>query len=206
MTQLKWWHWALGAGVLGLVALRAASARAAVVPSRRLRAFERPGGGRIRDNALLPVEEMVTVQAPDVRRDGKPLHRDVAAAYLAMVAAGRAAGIPAPALALNSGYRSDAEQQVRWERKLAEVRAQHPEYTEDQVRTETRVWIAPPGHSNHRSGRAADLDIEGVAYSKTNIPTMRRTRTHQWLVQNAHLFGFYPYEREPWHWEYNPPA
>ena len=29
---------------------------------------------------------------------------------------------------------------------------------------------------------------------------------YKWLQINAELFGFYPYTREPWHWEYNPPS
>jgi LAS superfamily LD-carboxypeptidase LdcB len=34
---------------------------------------------------------------------------------------------------------------------------------------------------------------------------MRDTAAYHWLVANAATFGFYPYDVEPWHWEYNPP-
>lgn len=203
LRQLKWWHWALGAGAFGLVALASSPARAA---GRRRRAFETPGGGRIQDNSVLPTNEFVRAQAPDVRGTGKLMHRDVAAAYLEMVAAARAAGVRVPSLAVNSAYRSDAEQRGIWEQKVAAVRAEHPEYSDDQVRAEARIWVAPPGYSNHRSGRTLDLDIEGLEYTKAQIPAMRATATHRWLVANAANYGFYPYEREPWHWEYNPMA
>jgi LAS superfamily LD-carboxypeptidase LdcB len=34
---------------------------------------------------------------------------------------------------------------------------------------------------------------------------MRDTPAYRWLVAHAERFGFYPYDLEPWHWEYNPP-
>ena len=34
---------------------------------------------------------------------------------------------------------------------------------------------------------------------------MRTTPAYRWLVDHAAAFGFYPYDIEPWHWEYNPP-
>lgn len=38
------------------------------------------------------------------------------------------------------------------------------------------------------------------------VERMRTTAVHRWLVAHAEAFGFYPYDVEPWHWEYNPPA
>ncbi len=34
---------------------------------------------------------------------------------------------------------------------------------------------------------------------------MRQTSAFHWMVTHAEGFGFYPYDQEPWHWEYNPP-
>ncbi len=38
------------------------------------------------------------------------------------------------------------------------------------------------------------------------MATLRRKPAYLWLREHAERFGFYPYEREPWHWEYNPLA
>jgi hypothetical protein len=34
---------------------------------------------------------------------------------------------------------------------------------------------------------------------------MRQSPVHKWLFLNAARFGWFPYNAEPWHWEYNPP-
>ena len=66
---------------------------------------------------------------------------------------------------------------------------------------------APPGYSEHHSGRAIDLTTdEGVAPLE---PEFERTRAFRWLSKNASQFGFalsfpadnpYGYDYEPWHW------
>jgi LAS superfamily LD-carboxypeptidase LdcB len=71
--------------------------------------------------------------------------------------------------------------------------------------SEARKWVAPPGGSAHQSGRAIDLYL-GSSNDSRNVARLRRTPAYQWMVKNARRFGFYPYEREPWHWEYNPPS
>jgi len=68
-----------------------------------------------------------------------------------------------------------------------------------------RKGTTPPGRSPHHTGRAVDLHVGGKISTKSdNIATQRRSRAYQWLVCNAARFDFYPYFREPWHWEYNP--
>lgn len=73
---------------------------------------------------------------PLAYRGGKPMRPDVAAAFDRMAAAARSAGIT---LVVNSGFRSDAEQQRLWE--------QNPDPR----------WVAPPGTSLHRCGTELDL-------------------------------------------------
>jgi Transglycosylase SLT domain/D-alanyl-D-alanine carboxypeptidase/Putative Flp pilus-assembly TadE/G-like len=73
---------------------------------------------------------------PLAYRQGKPMRPDVAVAFDRMSAAARAAGV---ALVINSGYRSDAEQQRLWDAK-----------------PDPR-WVAPPGTSLHRCGTELDL-------------------------------------------------
>lgn len=73
---------------------------------------------------------------PLAYRQGKPMRPDVAAAFDAMSAAARRAGIT---LSVNSAFRSDAEQ--------ARLFAAHPD----------PKWVAPPGTSLHRYGTELDL-------------------------------------------------
>ena len=122
------------------------------------------------------------------------LHRRAYEAYQRMKAAAEADGIPANLLTIVSGYRSVAHQTAIWERALRKYGS----------REEARKWVAPPGGSPHHSGRAVDLAL-GVSNSSENVEALRRTAAWRWLSCNAGRFGFTPYLREPWHWEYNPP-
>src|SRR5262249_8028697 len=101
----------------------------------------------------------------------------------------------APLLQLTSGFRDPAHQARLWAAALQKYGS--PE--------EARKWVAPPGGSTHQSGRAVDLYLGGKN-SSANVANLRTLPAYRWLVANAGRFGFYPYEREPWHWEYNPPA
>jgi len=70
---------------------------------------------------------------------------------------------------------------------------------------------APPGYSEHHSGRAIDVTTdEGTAPLE---PEFEKTRAFRWLSKNAGRFGFtlsYParnphvYDYEPWHWCFRP--
>jgi hypothetical protein len=73
---------------------------------------------------------------PLVYRQGKGMRPDVAAAFDRMAAAAAKAGI---ALAINSAFRSDAEQARLWQ--------QNPDPR----------WVAPPGTSLHRCATELDL-------------------------------------------------
>src|SRR5262245_13608194 len=61
-------------------------------------------------------------------------------------------------------------------------------------------------NSPHFTGRALDLYVGGepVSTDDRNRAIQVNTKVYQWLVQNAELYGFYPYFYEPWHWEYCP--
>lgn len=159
----------------------------------RLVPVESPGGGRIRDKRDPRPSDLAAVTGTGGRRI--QLHRLAAQAWRAMVAAARADGIAPPLLLPTSGYRSRARQERLWRGALQK-------YGSPQV---ARRWVAPPGGSAHQSGRAIDLYLGG-RNSSSNVANLRRTPAYRWLVANARRFGFYPYEREPWHWEYNPPA
>lgn len=68
---------------------------------------------------------------------------------------------------------------------------------------------APPGFSEHHTGRA--VDIASPDAPQLNVE-FEATQAFQWLTRHAHRFGYtlsYPrgnsagYQYEPWHWCYN---
>ncbi|MGB5347588.1 MAG: D-alanyl-D-alanine carboxypeptidase family protein [Woeseia sp.] len=154
--------------------------------------IENPGGGRIQNKKDPPAADMETIDGHRGRQ--VPLHRLAAAAWRTMVAAARAAGIAAPLLLPISGYRSTKRQRGLFRKAVARYGSE----------SAARKWVAPPGKSAHHSGRAIDLYL-GYDISSRLAPKIRNTAAWRWLRDNAERFGFYPYENEPWHWEYNPP-
>jgi D-alanyl-D-alanine carboxypeptidase len=65
---------------------------------------------------------------------------------------------------------------------------------------------APPGYSEHHSGRAIDVTTDGVRPFEEDF---ERTSAFRWLSGNAGRFGFvlsfppnnrFGYAYEPWHW------
>jgi hypothetical protein len=149
---------------------------------------------------LRPVEpppgDMVRVEPRHLRNPRRHilLHRLAYDAYRRMKQAAEADGVPAQLLTINSGYRSVDHQRALWASALQ--RYQTPEVA--------RRWVAPPGSSPHHSGRAIDLHL-GPANASGNVDQLRATPVWRWLSCNAGRFGFTPYLREPWHWEFNPP-
>lgn len=153
---------------------------------------ERPGGGRISDKTAPAAGDLVDVAAHG--RPTVPLHRLAAGAWSALQAAARIDGIDAPLLLPVSGYRSEEEQDWLWRAALAK-------YGDAE---EACQWVARPGTSAHQSGRAVDCHL-GHPIESEYAERMRTTVAYRWLVEHACAFGFYPYDVEPWHWEYNPP-
>jgi LAS superfamily LD-carboxypeptidase LdcB len=71
--------------------------------------------------------------------------------------------------------------------------------------------IAAPGYSNHQAGIAIDLWQQRIAgheiENKTDPEWRAKWRAswfHGWLIDNAAAYGFVPYVKEEWHWEYKP--
>ncbi|WP_116997979.1 M15 family metallopeptidase [Desertimonas flava] len=141
---------------------------------------------------------------PDLVTPNTPMDPDVtnpqvraetAAAFEAMVADAATAGLQ---LQLNSGYRSYEEQQVLYDRFVAdygaEVAAQR---------------VALPGTSEHQTGLSLDVGQVGLPDDQV----FGDTQASVWVADNAHRFGFilrYPpdkahitgYTNEPWHLRY----
>ena len=117
----------------------------------------------------------------------------------AMNAAARDDGVE---LIVVSAFRSIAHQQGIIDRKVAAGQ------TVEQILSVS----APPGYSEHHTGRALDLATPG---SRALEEEFEDTDAFRWLEKNAHRFGFrlsYPrgnpegYSYEPWHWAWHPDA
>jgi len=104
---------------------------------------------------------------PLAYRQGQPMRPDVAAAFDAMAAAARSAGI---SLVINSAYRSDAEQQRLWD-----------------ANPDPR-WVAPPGTSLHRCATELDLGPSSAyGWLAANAGRFGFLRRYSW---EAWHFGF----------------
>lgn len=67
---------------------------------------------------------------------------------------------------------------------------------------------APPGYSEHHTGRAVDVTTDGALALEIEF---EKSKAFRWLSANAARFGFslsypagnpYGYSYEPWHWCY----
>lgn len=130
-----------------------------------------------------------------VGTDGRDkfLTPQAAAAWLALRAAAAQDGV---ALLLVSGFRSVDYQAALIRAKLAR----------GQTIDEILKVNAPPGCSEHHTGRAVDIGEAGTAPLEEDF---ERTASFDWLSRHAAGFGFrmsYPrdnaqgYLYEPWHW------
>ena len=91
------------------------------------------------------------------------------------------------------------------------------DFSESAART-LAVYIgarfAAPGFSNHQHGLAVDFhtteDFDGKSQTLKASFAQRDLWWKSWLWtwlekgKNAYRFGFMPYKKEPWHWEYRP--
>jgi LAS superfamily LD-carboxypeptidase LdcB len=87
----------------------------------------------------------------------------------------------------------------------------------DLSRRQPNPKAAARGHSAHMYGLAVDLrmSVPGLSVSEAstrtqekmaNLVRMYRSPVYKWMALRGREFGWYPYRREPWHWEYNPPG
>jgi D-alanyl-D-alanine carboxypeptidase len=121
------------------------------------------------------------------------LHPQAARAWHALKAAAAQDGI---ALVLESAYRSVTRQIEILQAKLAA----------GQTIDEALTLVAPPGCSEHHTGRAVDIGTSG---SVALVEEFETTTAFAWLQLHAGGLGFvmsYPrgnaqgYGYEPWHW------
>jgi D-alanyl-D-alanine carboxypeptidase len=150
---------------------------------------------------LCECAEADTLELAETGADGRAYLLVPAAAgeWRRLKAAADADGIT---LFLASAFRSVARQTEIIEKKLAAGNT-----------IETILTLcAPPGFSEHHSGRAVDIACPDAPPLEIEF---EQTAAFAWLTQNAAHFGFalsYPrgnsagYQYEPWHWCFNQPA
>ncbi len=125
------------------------------------------------------------------------LRADAAAALEQMFAAAKAAGIN---LMLSSGYRSYSEQVGLYN-----------SYAQTYGQSAADTFSARPGHSEHQTGLAADVEPSS-RHCEVN-QCFADTPEGQWLAANSYKYGFIirytkdnqnltGYEYEPWHVRY----
>ena len=133
-----------------------------------------------------------TIRAQFVPVEGQPghkLHREAAAAFVRMREAAAADGVKLHIL--------DADRRFEAARKRAK-KAKNKKAVGD--------------FSSHSLGLAVDLRMstrrqhfsEVSAKDFQNIVDMTAAPAHKWMFLHGESFGWYPYQHEPWHWEYNP--
>ncbi len=144
----------------------------------RLEEFDAAMERRV-EGALVPV--------PGER--GQRLHRDASAAYVQARTAAAAEGIT---LAIGNSFRTAKRAQA------SAARAGNAR--------------AVASFSSHTLGLAVDLRMShgGLRFTGTstrpfqNLVDMYRSPVHKWMFLRGETHGWFPYRREPWHWEYNP--
>lgn len=128
--------------------------------------------------------------------NGQPVRAEAATALEAMYAEAAAAGVP---FIITSGYRGYGLQTSLFE-----------SYTARDGLAAAETYSARPGHSEHQTGLAVDLDDgSGCAFDSC----FGDTATGRWLRENGHRFGFIlrydagqepvvGFIYEPWHFRY----
>jgi len=177
----------------------------------------------------LPGDKLTTVPGTKVpmRFDAAQYAGHLIAAANRELAIAQAAGdtdaLKTTLITASSGYRDANYQAGLWRRyfpayynETATARGQLADGPHGKAAVKKMLgylsWkIAAPGYSNHQAGVAIDLKQRRKKGSEIKNSTKkywtdkwRGTWLFRWLLKNASVFQFYPYSKEPWHWEYRP--
>lgn len=129
-----------------------------------------------------------------VNIEGQKMTPEAADAMEKMVSDLRKEGLK---IILQSGYRSEDTQYYLYNR-----------YVNNYGKEEADTFSARPNHSEHQTGLAMDLSIDG-----TLSEAFENTEQFKWLNENAHKYGYIlrykkdkvymtGYTYEPWHYRY----
>lgn len=104
---------------------------------------------------------------------------------------------------VRSGYRTRQEQEEIYDDRMQGYQADG--LSKEEAKTETELWVAIPGTSEHELGLAVDINADRIHSEGVEV--------YAWLKDHAHLYGFinrYPSDKtditgvanEPWHYRY----
>jgi D-alanyl-D-alanine carboxypeptidase len=150
---------------------------------------------RARSLPLCPEAERLVIAGVGEGGREHRLTPGAAAAWRRMTAAALADGV---VIRIASAFRSIDRQDQIVREKLAQ----------GVPLTDILSASAPPGYSEHHTGRAIDITTHGVTPFELEFAN---TPAFRWLSANAARFGFalsfpegnpYGYQHEPWHWYY----
>ena len=134
------------------------------------------------------------------------LNNEVYIAFVDMYKQAKADGID---LKIISGTRNFTEQKAIWERKWNKYKNLQPFERAKKI----LEYSSMPTTSRHHWG--TDIDLNSL--SNTYFEHGKGKKEYEWLIKNAHAFGFYQvytsketgrtgYNLEKWHWSYMPLA
>jgi len=161
-------------------------------------------GDRLKDKTPALPEQLLIAPSSDFfdparLEELRQVEKSTYAAYKQMLAA----AIADPTLKLAHTSDQELAREEKFFKIISAFRSK--EYQEKLRRESPHAGSAGLAvNSPHFSGRALDLYVGGepVETKDANRALQVRTPAYQWLVRNAHKFGFRPYFYEPWHWEY----
>jgi hypothetical protein len=178
--------------VEGLLAEELFTAMARVVPERRA-----PYSLKYRRDIADIVVPIPGEPKTKCRRPFKMLHPEASNAFVRLRDKAATDGIPIRLLpGCGTAWRTPAEQ--------AAIAHRQP-----------NPAAVAQGNSAHMYGLAVDLRLGmsglQVAEASTRVPManivrMYRSPVYKWMALYGSGYGWFPYQREPWHWEYNPPG
>lgn len=153
-----------------------------------------------REYTLSAAYEPEDLVRPDVKRDSSSVMMRAEAAQALEELFAAAKSESSLTLIAASGYRSYRTQELIFERKIKNTGS----------REKAMRLVAPPGASEHQLGLAMDLKCPSVSNLHSNFA---KTKEGQWILENAHRFGFIirykeewtditGYAYEPWHIRY----
>ncbi|MEM8782228.1 MAG: hypothetical protein AAGE65_05155 [Planctomycetota bacterium] len=185
-----------------------ADALDAVTPERR--ANRAAVAVIVRDEATDALWDYMLGQwRPVPGEDGHKLNRHAVEPYVAMREAAAADGV---ALEILSGHRDPAKARANAARVGNSFAV--ASFSSHSLGLAIDVLLPRPAGDAGGAGGVSDLGDAGGAEGRFRLTTrpmaavvdMRRSPVHKWLHLYGHRFGWYPFQHEPWHWEYNPPG
>lgn len=213
--KLPGWIWPAGGAVLALggfaaVARASSGDRAAEEADGEVEKEDEGGGEepeafgerrvRVRDYASLSAaDERMIVLPGDISFGGaRRLHAAVVEDLKAMLRDMRAAGLPATKV--SSAWRPRRwKSRAEYEDYLVKKYGK-PGWTRAQSVKEGQRWLA--FESPHETGLTVDLRSTDLEAKSATANKQKTTPSYAWLKANASKYGWYPYLKEPWHWEH----